>query len=1156
MLQLITGGSGCGKTYYTRQQVCELARNGKNPVLIVPEQYSFESERAMLAMLGAKDAHRVRVYSFTRLAEDVARKAGGSAGRRLDDCGRVAAMGLVLNRLGSYLNYYKGKRSSHFIEHLLDAVKEFKLCALGPTEIAHAAARADGRLCEKLSELALIYGAYDAVTAQIAPVEGEHLSDILRQSGVYKHLPNQPILDPMDDLDRLYDQLQDVRFFDGASVYVDSFRGFTGQELRVLGRIMQQAELCAITVCSEPARYSVEADSGLFATAHTTLGQLRGIAEKYDCRMLPDIVLSKRYRFTSEALSILECSIYRRDDDKLIYDQPTDELTIYEASDRYDELEFCARECRRLVREEGYRCKDIAIIARNESTYAPIAADALIQQGLPCFADLRVDASDSALMRFVLAALEAAQGNLRTADIMRCLKTGMIDGITPSDIAEIENYCYIWNVPTGGWEQPFEQNPDGMGASFSEETASRLERINEIRERLCGLIIPLRMALRTEKAAKMTAAVYQLVESSGAAICLERLSEGLSHTDAAELPQLWDLLIAVLEQLHAILGIGTCSADDFIAYITLMIKRADVGHIPHGLDEITFGGADRLRVNAPRAVFVVGALEGEFPAIPGSAGVFTDDERRRLREELGVQVADTADARMLEERLLVYNAFSAASERLYITYPTAAGGALTKPSECIQEALSCIPNARRLRYGTLPLPKDIGSAEAAFELYARCLSDDSVLAASLREALYEHDEWRGRVEAVESAHNGDSPNAPGEEGTEALFGKHMLLSASRAETYHQCRYRFFCRYGLGIQPLRKAELDSLEYGTVAHYVLEHIFGGGSELEAIAVNRAETAERISALIEQYLQDELGGAQGKSEGFIYRLRAMCGSLTALTVNLAAELAASRFQPVSYELKIGRDQPVEPKVIRAHDMIGHLVGSIDRVDMHESNGDTYLRVIDYKTGRKVFRLSDVLDGLNMQMIIYLSELCASRGDARPAGLLYCPAFSGYSDTGRIVTDSKLSSERDKALRRGGIVIEPQEHLPTDRPAEEDDLPVSRAMEPSLKGQYIPVTITKSGKTAGMLSQQGRRTLVSGDQFELIGRYVRHRLRSMLEQVEAGRLCPDPIDSGRSSPCDICDYYAVCRYSGELRTVQKMDTQETLDAMKIELDEGGDHR
>ncbi|MBE6760139.1 MAG: hypothetical protein E7554_08655 [Ruminococcaceae bacterium] len=1155
MLQLITGGSGCGKTRYTRQQLCSLAAEGKSPVLIVPEQYSFESERAMLSMLGAKDARRVRVYSFTRLAEDVARKAGGSAGRRLDDCGRVAAMGLVLSQLSGELSYYKGKRSSHFIEHLLDAVKEFKLCALEPQELYRAANAAGGRLREKLTELALIYGAYNAITAQTAPVKGEGIYDRLLSGGLYDRLPGQASLDPMDDLDRLYDQLGEIRFFDGATVYIDSFRGYTGQELRVLSRIMQQAELCAVTVCLERSGSTADEGSGLFATAIRTAGQLRAVAEECGCRLLPEVTLAKRHRFASEPLEMLESSLFRREDDRLTYDGSTDAVTLYEASDRYDELEFCARECRRLVREEGYRCRDIAIIARSEDTYASIAADALAQQRLPCFADLRVDASGSALMRFVLAALEAADGGLRTADMLRCVKTGMIDGIDATDIAELENYCFIWNVPKGGWEQPFEQHPDGMGARSTEDTDARLERINAARERLCSLILPLRAALRSERAADMCAAVYELVDASGTAQCLERLSEGLSATAAAELPQLWDLLISVLEQLCAILGDSTCRADEFIAYINLMIKRADVGHIPHGLDEITFGGADRLRVNAPRAVFVVGALEGEFPAVPGSAGVFTDEERRRLRDELGVQVAQTADTKLLEERLLVYNALSAASERLYITWP-AVGGERTGRSEFIDEVTACVPGCTQLSHDDMPDAHSVGSAEAAFELYARSLGSGDEISASLGAALSERPDWTDRVRAVEEAHRGDLPAPLGQEGARQLFGSDMQLSASRAETYHQCRYRFFCRYGLDLQPRRRAELDGMEYGTVAHYVLEHIFRETSDFAALAADAQNVAERISALIERYLAEQLGGEQGKTAGFLYRLRAMRGSLTALVLNLAAELSGSDFTPVSYELRIGENAPVKPRVVEGSgELKGHLVGSIDRVDRCEIGGREYLRVIDYKTGRKVFRLSDVLAGLNMQMIIYLSELCASSEDAQPAGLLYCPAFSGCADGGRITSEEIIASERDKALRRKGVIIEQTEHLPADRPAEDTDLPVSRAMEQSLGGRFIPVTLLRSGKTAGMLSSQARSSVVSSEQFELIGRYVRRTLGKMLDTVDSGQLPPDPADTGFAM-CESCDYYPVCRYAGEVRPLEKCDTAGALEIMTAILDEGGEQQ
>ena len=55
----------------------------------------------------------------------------------------------------------------------------------------------------------------------------------------------------------------------------------------------------------------------------------------------------------------------------------------------------------------------------------------------------------------------------------------------------------------------------------------------------------------------------------------------------------------------------------------------------------------------------------------------------------------------------------------------------------------------------------------------------------------------------------------------------------------------------------------------------------------------------------------------------------------------------------------------------------GTIDRVDVYlGSDGCRYVRVIDYKTGHKSFRLPDVLLGLNMQMLVYLAAWWKAAG------------------------------------------------------------------------------------------------------------------------------------------------------------------------------------
>ena len=97
MLRLIVGRSGSGKTQTVIERLAVLAAAGETGLfLLVPEQYSFVSERALLRRLGAAEAARVSVLSFTRLAQTVFREVGGLTGEPLDEGARALLMSRAL----------------------------------------------------------------------------------------------------------------------------------------------------------------------------------------------------------------------------------------------------------------------------------------------------------------------------------------------------------------------------------------------------------------------------------------------------------------------------------------------------------------------------------------------------------------------------------------------------------------------------------------------------------------------------------------------------------------------------------------------------------------------------------------------------------------------------------------------------------------------------------------------------------------------------------------------------------------------------------------------------------------------------------------------------------------------------------------------------
>ena len=68
MLRLVTGRIGSGKTSRIYDEIGKRIECGGSVTLIVPEQFSFRTEKKMLELFGAKGADRVDVVSFSFLA--------------------------------------------------------------------------------------------------------------------------------------------------------------------------------------------------------------------------------------------------------------------------------------------------------------------------------------------------------------------------------------------------------------------------------------------------------------------------------------------------------------------------------------------------------------------------------------------------------------------------------------------------------------------------------------------------------------------------------------------------------------------------------------------------------------------------------------------------------------------------------------------------------------------------------------------------------------------------------------------------------------------------------------------------------------------------------------------------------------------------------
>ena len=1112
MLQMILGRSGAGKTTTLHSLLRDFAQSGrKGMILLVPEQDSFAHERAMLELLGEQQAGAVEVLSFTRMGDALFREfgsQGGQGGRSLHDSQRALCMALALDAARGRLERF-AKADERMAPALLRLRRELSVSGVTPAEFLSASLLLGQ---DKLSELAEILQIYDAL-----------LTERFGGAG-----------DAMQALRGQLETPQGRAWFAGRVVAADAFWGFTPQELRVLGALMEQAEAVYVTLTLDTL-YGPEEDLDAGVFAHTpcvfdhtvrTAAQLRRLAEQAGVPVAKPVILQDMPRFfENPALGELEKALAGVD-----YDHSAAPCALFACEDVEAECACAAQGIKRLLREGGLLCRDIAVLARDTEIYTRPLYAALRRAGVPVFEDRRQPVAGQPLLRLVTAALEIAAEGFTLDAVMRWLKTDLT-GMGEEDVAALENYALLWRVQGNAWLRDWAAHPQGLGQAASEVSARELEALNELRRRAVEPLARFRERMTDCTGVSGASTLDALLQEAQIPVVLRLQKAALEGNgrpaEALELRRVWELCMGLLDQLAETVGEQRVGARRFAAMFALSLSYQTLGELPQCLDAVTFGAADRARLPSPRAVFVLGFNDGVFPRVPSREGLINDRERAQL-ERLDLILQDPAPRQLAMERLIVYRSLTAARENLCVSWAlrsVSAGAASEELRPCswvhwLRERFHAL---RVCEYQLLPPEERLEGESEGFALLCETYVDNSPLHAALREYFQSKEEYAPRLAALERAVNA-RPEALhiSQEAARSLYRGGRDLSPSRAESYALCAFKYFCRYGLKAKPQKTADFDPLLRGSALHAALERVLRLHGVDHLLAMPPPHRRALMDACMDEYAARYFpAGALPARAAYLYRR--LHDIAAQVLERLLAQFSASQFRPVAYELNISNDAGVKPyEVTLPGGDVLRLGGKADRVDCAEINGRRYFRVVDYKTGGKDFSLGDVFDGLGLQMLVYLFALWQSAAEpprpvggdsafagALPAGVLYEQARDPVlSAPSRDMTPEAAARAKQEQGRAAGFVLE--------------DADVLLAMEAGGPGLYLPAKLGKNGPERNVLSlaQLGKLRRAADDV-----------LADMAGRMRGGDIPAVPLRGAKSTPCGNCEYRAACGHEPGMR-------------------------
>lgn len=1099
-LRFIVGPSGSGKSEVLFHELIRKSMDHPewNYLLLVPEQFTMETQKKMVMMHPRGAVANIDILSFNRLSFRVFEELGVRQLEILDDTGKSLILRKVIANECNNLSIYREKAHMHgFVEEMKSVISELYLYGVHTDRFDQIREQTKGHalIQEKLQDIAIVYNGFQ-----------KFIRD--------KYITKEELLD------RLCHVIPDSALVRESEIYFDGFTGFTPVQNQVMKLLLQHGRKVTMTVTvGEEELENIAGGIGkgkmpvreeeLFQmskdTIRTMLELYEEVCGKKDFPLIAEDSLflkGEKGRFEHHpVLKHLERHLFRGDGQVCENDGS---LQILKFDQPRQEVAYLTDYIAYLVREQGMRYRDFAIITGDMDNYGKILADHLNERNIPFFMDNKRSLILNPGVTFIRALLEMIDVNFTYESVFKFLKCG-IHIMEEDEVDILDNYVLACGIRGfQSYEKPFQARRRKM----SEEEYAQVEHIRQsFIEAVRDVTYNFRKKDLTVR--DMTETLYRFIAGFHLADTLKTMEEEFLEEGemsfGREYGQAYRYIIELFDKLVSLLGDEKMPLREYREILDAGFEEIKVGVIPLSLDQVLVGDIERTRLSQVKVLLVPGVNDGVIPKHSKKSSLLSQSDRNYLKK-MELELSPTVRENIFIQKFYLYLNLTKPENGLVLTYSESSmDGSVLRPSYLIGEMKRLFEKTEEQGEKVWRQELRLSSKASALQYLSEHLDKYHLLEMEpflkeLYSYFYQDTEYQERLERVaKGVFFENNPSRLSRLVAEEIAGQGMVKSVSRLEKYAACAYAHFLTYSLQLARREKYEINMADMGILYHQCME-LFSGEmirKHYDFRTISQKEREELVDQCVEKITEHYGNTILKSSRRNEYLIRKMKQVCRRTVWALCEHVKRGDFTPENFEFSFKE-------------------GRIDRMDTYEKDGKIYVKIIDYKSGNKKFEMSDVFNGLQIQLVYYmgealkLKEVLAEGKEIIPAGTFYFNIKSPYIECSEKITDEKLQELLLKEYKMSGLVndmTEPavaMDHILEEEKAESSIIP--------LKTKDLGSPVSASGLNATNFRKMIEKTEQLIDDFT--------------EEILDGHIEKNPYKKGQICPCQYCSYHSICNF------------------------------